>query len=452
MTLLLAPDDDATRRRQRRRLILGGVLGLIALAALLTPELIGGRTGDPRLTTFSAQAQGARLLYELASRLGWRVARWTTGPTIVSDAHTVVAVLDPVQPVSAIEAHDILQHVRAGGGLLYVMNGGAPLDDSLHVKRNLLGGTYEATAAGTAEVPRPSIPADSLRARHFDSGVRTASSTAEEESDARVECVNVPSNGGALPMWFDQRVQLSQLRWARRRPPDAVIFARATDRQSHDSSLGRSGPAAAGFSLGSGRVVVLADADLLRNDVLRVCRWGLDVVAVRMLDYLATGGTRRDRLVFDEYHQGFGAHPGTLRAIIVYLSRAASGHVLLQLLLGGLVLLAALGPRALPPHDAERVERRSPLEHVGALAQAYARVGATRTATARLLRGVRRRIEPKAVVSDEDFLQIAGASSERAADVALIRHALAVPVSRREFAAVGGALGHLEESLLAERR
>jgi hypothetical protein len=202
---------------------------------------------------------------------------------------------------------------------------------------------------------------------------------------------------------------------------------------------------------------VLSDPDLLRNDVLRVCRWGLDVVAARMLEYLGTGTPRRQRLVFDEYHQGFGTHPGTLRAIVVYLSRAASGHVLLQGLLAGLVLLLALGPRALPVHDEERVERRSPLEHVGALAQAYARVGATRTATARLVRGVRRRVERhggcrSAVESDALFLEHAAASPSRAGDVAAIRHALETPVTRREFEAVGGAIRRLEDSLLAERR
>jgi len=137
-----------------------------------------------------------------------------------------------------------------------------------------------------------------------------------------------------------------------------------------------------------------------------------------------------------------------------------SGHLLLQALAAGLILLLALGPRTLPPHDLERVERRSPLEHVTALAQAYARVGATRTATTRLLRGVRRRIEPHGTRSgaltaeerDAQFLDAAARAPARAIDVAVIRNALATPISEREFEAVGDALARLEESLLAERR
>ena len=261
-------------------------------------------------------------------------------------------------------------------------------------------------------------------------------------------------------MWPDQTVRVWRFQWTRPRPRGTVVFARSTlEREIPDTSFGRSAPAAAGFPLGAGRVVVVSDPDMLRNDVLRVCKWGLDVVTARMLDFLAAGEPRRARLIFDEYHQGFGTHPGTLRAIIVYLSRVPSGHVLLQGMLAGLVLLLALGPRALPPHDVERVERRSPLEHVDALANAYSRVGATRTATARLLRGVRRRVEPSGMRSpigaddpDATFLAMAEAFPSRRPDVALVRRALAQPLSRRDFENIGGALRRLEESLIAERK
>jgi hypothetical protein len=449
-----AEGRTAGQRRLRRRLALAAILTFIVITALLTPELTGGRTGDARLTTYSAQPQGARLLYELAQRLGWHVDRRTEGSALPADGRTVIAVLDPPQPLGAIEVHRLLEQVRAGSGLLYVMSGGSPMQDSLHVKRNFYDGTYGPTDAGTSDAAQPKAAA-AARARRFDS---TAADTTNEAA-ASAECAGKPTNGGGLPLWGDDAVHLYRLSWTRRRPSDAVIFARsATDSSQRDSTV--DAPAAAGFALGRGRVVVLSDPDLLRNDVLRVCRWGLDVVAVRMLEYLAAGASPpRDRLVFDEYHQGFGAHPGTLRAIALYLSRASSGHVLLQCLLGGLVLLLALGPRALPAHDVERVERRSPLEHVSALARAYTRVGATRTATARLLRGVRRRAERGAQAghltdeSDARFLEttvrMAPALAE---DVELIRRALSTSVTRHEFESVGAALKHLEESLQTQAR
>ena len=467
MTVPITPsgtstDDEALRRRRKRRMVaLAAVLTLIVLAAVLTPEMVGGRAGDSRLTTYSASAQGARLFYELASRLGWRVARWTRGGMIDADRRTIVGVLSPVEPLGAVETHNLLEHVRAGAGLIYVMDSGSPLDDSLHVKRGVFGGVYEPAEAGIAEAPRTASVSDTLQARHYGAEQRDTSKSDDEETESSLECANAEPNGGALAMWPDQTVRLYRFEWSGARPAATVVFARsALEGRSGDSTARRASLAAAGFPEGRGRVVVISDPDLLRNDVLRVCRWGLDVVAVRMLEYVAKGEVRRDRLLFDEYHQGYGTHPGTMRAIVVYLSRAASGHVLLQAMLGGLVLLLALGPRALPAHDAERIERRSPLEHVTALAHAYRRVGGTRTATSRLLRGVRRRVERgvrrnvrlTANESDALFLEEAARMPALADDVALIRRALAGPISKREFETVGSALKRVEESLPTQRR
>ena len=446
-------------RRRRRRFALAAVLALIVLAALLTPELIGGRTGDARLTSYSADAQGARLLYELAGRLGWHVERWTNGGDVAADTRTVVAVLDPAQPLGAIESHRLLERVRNGAALLYVMSGTSPLNDSLHLKRGF-GGAYQRTAAGTADAQRARRPSDTLKARQYGTAASETTVVDDEETDSS-ECAHKAPNGGGLPMWTDETVRLWRILWTRPRPNGTVIFARSlNDSQSRDSAGGPSAPAAAGFGFGKGRIVVIADPDLLRNDVLRVCRWGLDVVAARMLEYLAVGDAPRNRLVFDEYHQGFGTHPGTLRAIALYLARVPSGHVLLQALLGGLVLLLALGPRPLPAHDPERLERRSPLEHVQALAQAYARVGGTRTATTRLLRGLRRRVERGArsdaamspAQSDARFLDMVSRTPALADDAALVRRALSTPMTRHEFEAVGSALQRLEASFLTQRR
>ena len=85
--------------------------------------------------------------------------------------------------------------------------------------------------------------------------------------------------------------------------------------------------------------------------------------------------------------------------------------------------------------------------------RAYRAVGATRTATARLVHGVRRRVEhalggQSGATSDETFLAWArDRAPARAADVDLVRQALARPVSRRELGTVGHALRRLESSL-----
>jgi hypothetical protein len=256
-----------------------------------------------------------------------------------------------------------------------------------------------------------------------------------------------------LPFWPDRQTHILALRFKGAQPPGMRTLATI---KTVNGFAGSELPAVIGFPLGRGRVVLAADPDLLRNDVLRVCRWGADVAAVRMLEYAsdsAPGGGRRERLVFDEYHQGYGEQTGTMRGIVSYLGRTASGHLVLQLAGAGLVLLLAIGPRLLPPRAPERIERRSPLEHVDALARAYRAVGATRTATSRLVHGVRRRVEQSlgarsGVSSDDAFLGWAQQRAPaRATDIELVRQALAKPVARRDLEIVGQALRRLETSL-----
>jgi hypothetical protein len=97
-----------------------------------------------------------------------------------------------------------------------------------------------------------------------------------------------------------------------------------------------------------------------------------------------------------------------------------------------------------------------------ALARAYARVGASKTATARLLRGVRRRVERAAwqdspeqarrELTDTAFLELAVRRHPALADDAnLIRRALDRPVSRQELENVGSALQRLESTLTPRR-
>jgi hypothetical protein len=126
------------------------------------------------------------------------------------------------------------------------------------------------------------------------------------------------------------------------------------------------------------------------------------------------------------------------------------GRAIVLLVVAGLVLLLATAPRALVPRERETIERRDPLEQVDALAQAYEQVRASRTATARLLRGVRSRLGAPTSrhLSDDAFLAAAQTvAPERAGDVALIGRALRERVAPRDLPEVGAALRRLEVSL-----
>ena len=414
---MTTPDPlGAARQRQvwwtRPSVVLPVVGSVALLVALLTPQAASGRFGDPRLTTHLPSSLGALVLHDMAARSGWHTVRDdSVGAPRAGDGRTIHAVLAPVTPVTAQQAHGYLEAVRTGDGLLFVLDDRSALSDSLGVTHFARGGV----------LPPP--------------------------AGARTECASFKEM--TPPIWADARVHLFGLRWLRDEPRDRVEFA-TLDRDA----LGMSSPGegATGFPLGRGRVVVVADPDLLRTDVLRHCVWGADVIAMRMLEFLRAGGAEpRDVLVFDEYHQGFGPRSDMLSTAMEFIVTHPVGRTIGIGLLAAVVLLIAMAPRPLPPVDPERIERRDPREQVDALAHAYEQVRATRTITARLLHGVWRRVEHSGARtgrSDEDFLDAAARRAPQLQrDTEVVRHALGATVADRALPEVGEALSRIEHTL-----
>jgi hypothetical protein len=79
-----------------------------------------------------------------------------------------------------------------------------------------------------------------------------------------------------------------------------------------------------------------------------------------------------------------------------FLRRTGLGHAVLQCALAALGLLLLLGRRFGAPVPPPPAERRSPLEHVEALAGAYRQSGARATARRLLVAGMARRMGRKA--------------------------------------------------------
>lgn len=394
-----------TRRASAARLL--AALGVVAVVvAILTPEPPGDSSGGR--SSYSTAPGGARMAYELAERLGWNVRRrLTTFDSAPADGGVQV-VLAPSGGLGGHEVHRLLENVRTGGGLVFSLDGNDEIADSLGLdfgKRvAVLGGMRDPEC----EAPQ-SIAARALL------------TLPPEVNDvvwrgrplARETALAVVRTGGAQPV-----------------------------------------TAAIGFPLGAGKVAVTSSSAMFSNEAVRNCPWKADLAVARMLDYVRPRGSRAPTLAFDEFHHGFGIHGGTLSAAAVYLAHTPSGHFMIQALVAGLLLLMAKSPRPILPRDTRTVSRRSPLEHADALGRAYADVAATRTATARLVGGLRRRlnrwIPVGAGAADEVFLEaVARRAPGRAADVAAIRHALAEPMPARELAAVGEALNRVEQAVLS---
>ncbi len=434
--------DDRSRRPPwltQTRVVFALLVVLVIAALLLTPT-VGDERG--RLTTHSAAPGGARGLSEALSRLGWRVERRTTPYTEAADSAAVHAVLDPAVTLSAGEAHRLLEAVRAGAGLLFVVQPNSALADSLDVARSELGAPMPTAPEGLCP--------DSLNRQGL---IRWG--------DGLVHSwwlVRYPQDG-ATSFSFVQPTHPMLEAEAERMARDSVVASRLPTRAMTSGPLeldANMRPAMVGFTLGRGRVVAVADPDLLRNDVIRVCAWNAGLTAVRAMEWLGAAGGRR--VIFDEYHHGYGTHANPTRAIRRALTHTAPGRAVLVLVAASLVLLAAAAVRPVAPRGVTVVERRSPLEHVDALARAYSRVGATRLAARRLVRGLRRRHATGAARrgGDDEWLRaVAARHPDVADDAARLERALAgQPSGRhadRELAAVGEAVANLDQRLRPDR-
>ena len=78
----------------RPGVVLPVVCSVALLVALLTPQAAAsGRFGDPRLTTHLANSLGAKVLYELAGRFGWKtVQQDSVGAPQAGDGRTSMSI------------------------------------------------------------------------------------------------------------------------------------------------------------------------------------------------------------------------------------------------------------------------------------------------------------------------------------------------------------------------
>jgi hypothetical protein len=383
--------------------VLAALVGLVTIVALLVPEAVD--EGPANNSSYSAAPTGARIAYELAERMGWGVAR-RESPLATSDARSVQVALSPQSLLGAEEVHHLLENVRRGGGLVFDVESGAEIADSIGIVMGAAEGMLNPVA----------------------------------ENDCGKQSRPVAFRASVL-----LPPSIRELKW-RRPPPGPVTRITVSSRRKDFQTVGLA------FPLGAGRVVAFASADLFHNYAITTCAWGADVAIARALEYVKPAATDKPSMVFDEFHHGYGSHDGSATAVARYLAHTASGHFLEQALLAALVLLMAYSPRAILPRDPERISRRSPLEHADALAHAYSDVEATRTATLRLMSGVRRRVGRTvavgAAVDDATFLDaVVRRTPALATSVDVVRRGLTETLTPRQFAAIADAVLDIERQL-----
>lgn len=466
--LLSSVDDGAvaTRRSRQATLLTIGVLAaLIVLIVLLTP--VSDTDERTRLDTTRFGPGNARLGADLIRRLGWSTQRSEAPLLSALDTTIIYAVFEGPTPMRSTELNALLGAVRRGAGLLVAPkenssavfgNASAfPLLDSLGL-RTLAPGRVRARPLG--DCPRAQDPLAAIRVRTqmltFDTAAirRGRSRSGKVPYPSHVEVLlasDVPlqdrvesdsmsaddsTTGSAAAARAKRGVTSTRQRKAR-----GIVPPGAEDAEAQ--------PTVVAFPLGRGRVVAMADPDLLRNDQMRNCAMGSALTVVRGLEYLSAG--RQRTVLFAEYYQGVSSDgPGVV--LWEWLRDSRAGRMILTLIASCALLLGARGRRTLAPVYREREERRSALEHVDALATAWRAVRGTRTVARMLARGIRRRHAAGRwrTLDDASFL---AALAERhhtiTDDVTVLTLAMEVPVAPSELSALRKAAAHIDGECLA---
>jgi hypothetical protein len=159
------------------------------------------------------------------------------------------------------------------------------------------------------------------------------------------------------------------------------------DAQTLDTLLLTDGGRLAALRLrfvGTHDVTLVADGAVFGNRRMRDTEAGIFA--------LALFGRQHARVIFDEYHHGFGRGGSLAGSVLSWTLRSPWGWAAWQVAVVGLLALIASGIRFGPVMSIIRRERRSPLEHVQALATALAATHGRVAATRLIVRGLERRL------------------------------------------------------------
>lgn len=135
-----------------------------------------------------------------------------------------------------------------------------------------------------------------------------------------------------------------------------------------------------------GTVTLVADGVLFSNRALRETDAGVFALGLFV--------DRDSAAIFDERHHGFAASGSLWHAALDWSRGSPWGWSVWQLAAVGLLLLLARGVRFGPPRPLDDRRRRSPLEHVNALATALSAARGHDVAIRLLIRGLARRLSP----------------------------------------------------------
>ena len=317
----------------------------------------GGGGGTP--SAYLAGPDGAKGVYEVLQRLGRPLERRRTPLYYLTRARrppALLVVLDPPAALTAAELEQVVRYVRSGGAVLAAGDG---------------GGITRCTGWDAHTAFLKGDPTDS------------------QPVDQPVSDLDLPPVTAVLrPLDSLPSVQDLDTRRRVRRDLDRESGCSGLAVPAQDTLLQteRGKPVILRLRYpGGGMVTLAADPGYFGNRA-----WRTTDVPFFVLPLLTPA--TRGRVTWDEYHQGFGRGGSLEGAVLDWLARTPAGWALLQLVAVGLVALAVAAVRFGPARTVIDRRRRSPLEHVEALAASLEGAGGVDTAVGLIVAGLRRRL------------------------------------------------------------
>jgi hypothetical protein len=334
-----------------------GVAALLVLAVLAAS--LGQRSNrtpsqDFRRSTYLAGPHGARGVADGLRRLGVQVKQFRRRSRGLINLETppdryAFALLDPSENIRSGELDDFLE-VGERADLVLAGPGAARLMRCFgYAYQPQYGDSVQAAAPG-ATVTERSPWVEAVLGASMERVVTDSSSLA----DAGLAACGVPTIAFAETLLVTRSGRVEALRL-------------------HRADVDR-------------RVTLIADGHLFSNNNLRYTDAGPFALG------LFAG--RYDTVMFEESHHGFTASGSLASAALQWSRRSPWGWAAWQLAVVGVVALLFGAVRFGAPRPAIPRKRRSPLEHVKALATALAAAHGHDVAVATIIRGLRRRLSP----------------------------------------------------------
>ena len=362
------------------RLEIGTAL-LLAAAIAIGLWAASRRTRTPdlniRTSTYLNGPRGSKGLHEVLTRLGRLSERRRTPLFALATerAHhpAILVVLNPLFDLQDAELEQVTRYVRAGGAVVAAGDGGGITACA--------GWRTQTGGIGTV---------DTIGVRSLETAVRLPP-TSQVLTVRKPEPLPTGRTGlEKLRKGGDEDSEPGSCSTLRPFAVDTVVVAL------------NSRPVILRLRYrGGGTITLVADPAWFTNRV-----WRDTDVPVALLPLLTPRAERPGRVVWDEYHQGFGS--GSQVSIAgrtwSWLSSTPAGWAILQLIAVGLAWLAMTSVRFGPAVSVIERRRRSALEHLEALGAGLESAGDADTAIRRLALGLRRRLSRAGYAGDGNVL------------------------------------------------